>query len=356
MRRAVLLVALVALAVPGSALAAKRHIYVPRAGVPLRIFTKPMRDRILTGAAAVRADRLVAQAGTIAQVYRTADGYPVTVQLSPSYATDPNRAAAFVAFLGTRLHGAEMGKLFVYIATTQEIGTACGVEALACYDPRQNRMTVSGDPPGPGQPPTEFVVSHEYGHHVANNRSNAPWPAGLFGPKRWATLERVCTGWQAGALFPGDEDKHYFSNPGEAWAESFAFYHFQNAGFPWRWLPALQPGPPAYAAMEADVKTPWTRNVHRRFQARFGRGGRNTHRFTLKTTLDGVIVAKLSKPRSLKTTIVVKLAGQTVERTHGTVIGGQHHERIDCGWRKATFTVVRRSGAGRIRLRVTYAG
>jgi hypothetical protein len=58
----------------------------------------------------------------------------------------------------------------------------------------------------------------------------------------------------------------------------------------------------------------------------------------------------------MKTTIVVKLGGQTVERTHRSVIGGSHHDRMDCGWRNATFTVVRRSGAGKIKLRVTYPG
>src|SRR5206468_2326437 len=35
----------------------------------------------------------------------------------------------------------------------------------------------------------EEVVTHEYGHPVANNRLNDPWPAIAYGTKRWSTYE-----------------------------------------------------------------------------------------------------------------------------------------------------------------------
>src|SRR4051812_33166337 len=154
--------------------------------------------------------------------YRTADGLTVSVQFSRSYDPDPEVAQSYVDFLTSLPHGAELGRLRVYIATPNEVRKACGGVAgtLACYDPSADTMTVPGEQiadDGSGVT-TSYVVAHEYGHHVATHRSNPPFLALNWGPKRWASQELVCINVIRGRLFPGDEGERYLANPGEAWA------------------------------------------------------------------------------------------------------------------------------------------
>ena len=49
----------------------------------------------------------------------------------------------------------------------------------------------------------EAIIAHEYGHHVAANRSNAPWAALDWGTKRWATYIQVCGRARDGRALPG---------------------------------------------------------------------------------------------------------------------------------------------------------
>jgi len=65
--------------------------------------------------------------------------------------------------------------------------------------------------------PLEQILAHEYGHHVSANRSNPPWQAVDWGPKRWATYLGVCPHAVRGEMFPGDEGAAYELNPGEGW-------------------------------------------------------------------------------------------------------------------------------------------
>ena len=67
---------------------------------------------------------------------------------------------------------------------------------------------------------TSYVVAHEYGHHIAANCSDAPFPAIAYGPKYRASEELVCARTLAGRLAPGDEGSRYGSNPAEACAET----------------------------------------------------------------------------------------------------------------------------------------
>ena len=67
----------------------------------------------------------------------------------------------------------------------------------------------------------EEVARHEYGHHIALNRSNAPWPAFDWGPKRWATAAHICPRVRWNTAYPGDESLLYKLNPGEAFAEAY---------------------------------------------------------------------------------------------------------------------------------------
>jgi hypothetical protein len=150
-------------------------------------------------------------------VFRTRDGVPIPVQVSAAYAPNPSVEQGYVSFLGGLVHGSELGKLSVYIATPSQIqNTFCGDGALACYVGDEERMYV----PGVNQhsnPPVQFLIAHEYGHHIELNRSNAPWSAYDRGAKYWASSENVCV----------LERRHkagtnYFDDPSEAFAESYA--------------------------------------------------------------------------------------------------------------------------------------
>jgi hypothetical protein len=95
-----------------------------------------------------------------------------------------------------------------------------GDEADACYDAGSETLYLDGETPPDGTP-MEEVAAHECGHHIAANRSNFPWRAFDWGPKRGATYEGVGQGVVENLMFPGDEDAHYYQNPGEGWAEAY---------------------------------------------------------------------------------------------------------------------------------------
>jgi len=149
------------------------------------------------------------------------------------------------------------------------------------------------------------VVAHEYGHHVAANRLNDPWPAVAFGTKRWATHKGVCQKEASGVAFPGDEGEHYLQNPGESFAESFMHLNEVKHGLaetPWGYDPMFTPNATALAAIEQDVLNPWKKETERRFAGRFSRRGQQKT-FTFKTPLDGVFAAQLHGPHGSKLTI-----------------------------------------------------
>jgi hypothetical protein len=180
-----------------------------------------VRARPLHTAAAARARALASTA-----VLRTADGVSIAVEVSSAYTPNPAVEQSYVNLLGSLVHGPELANLSVYIGTPAQIrDTFCGPGALACYVGREERMYV----PGANQhshPPVQFLMAHEYGHHIEMNRSDAPWHAFDQGPKNWASYERVCS----------LERRHrigttYFDDPSEAFAESYADMQYPGVDF-----------------------------------------------------------------------------------------------------------------------------
>jgi hypothetical protein len=220
------------------------------------------RRDVIFGRPDAAAARISASAS--AGRYAIDDGSGATVAISVTAACEASCTAAepqaIANFLGTLIHGAEMELLTVQLDTPYQIEYDCGYGADACYYPGESKIVLSGDAtPSPDGASREFVLAHEYGHHVANHRrSPAPFPAAIdWGTPHWATVESVCRRSRAGTVFPGNEGVHYFRDPGEAFAESFARLRFPDARLDWRYLAALKPDPAAFQAIREDTQESW---------------------------------------------------------------------------------------------------
>jgi hypothetical protein len=204
---------------------------------------------------------------------------------------------------------------------------------------------------------TSYVVAHEYGHHIAANRTNAPFNAFAFGPKYWASYEMVCDRTSQGQLAPGNEDQFYLSNPGEGWAETYAQLKYPDVG--WQFTPLLKPDAAAFAAARKDVLTPWSQQVNKVFKGSFGRSGSNSKRFTFPITLDGALNVKLTGPA--KTNYNLVITSDAGGRGATTRAGSRDTISYEAACREAptehvTVTVKRVKGSGPFTLRVQYAG
>jgi len=155
-------------------------------------------------------------------------------------------------------HGPEMARLSVFVASPEELHEACGAEVLACYFPSVDEMVVSGVDRSVDGVPRDFAIAHEYGHHIANTRPGGTLPAIEAGTVRWATYERVCQLTRRGRLFPGDQGVHYWQDPEEAFAQSYARLNRPGARVGWQYTSLLQPTATALEKIHADIVHPWT--------------------------------------------------------------------------------------------------
>jgi hypothetical protein len=278
------------LAAPAGAAARRPNLVgsleVPRPAVP-------MRDVVLgePGAAAARIS-----ASASSQRYSINDGSDDTIAVSVTQAcaescevTDPQRIASFI---GTLIHGEEVDLLTVQLDTEFQLGFDCGFGAEACYFSGENKIVIGGYEEADGDGATlEFVLAHEYGHHVAQHREMpAPFSDAIdWGPERWASLENVCQGKRQGRLYPGDEGTHYFEDPGEAFAEAFAHYRFPELSIPWRYSPALKPTGASLRAIREDTLTPWQGRTSFTLAGRVPARGEGAAVESLRTPLDGMV-------------------------------------------------------------------
>jgi hypothetical protein len=155
-------------------------------------------------------------------------------------------------------HGPELAQLSVYVATPEEIVEICGATVVACYVPSRMEMVVSGvDAPVAGVP-RDFAIAHEYGHHIANSQHGDLFSSIDVGTIRWATYERVCQFTRAHQLFPGNQGNHYWEDPEEAFAESYAHLTDPAARVSWQYTPLLQPTTTSLAKIQVDLAKPWT--------------------------------------------------------------------------------------------------
>jgi hypothetical protein len=262
---------------------------------------QPLRDAVIQESGATSA-RISATASS--QRYPIDDGSGATIAVSVTAAcaescemADPQRIADFI---GTLIHGDEVSLLTVQLDTEFQLGFDCGFGAEACYYRGENKIVIGGYEEADGDGATlEFVLAHEYGHHVAQHRDvAAPFPSAInWGTERWASAENVCRGRRDGRLFPGDEGTHYFEDPGEAFAESFARYRFPDLSVQWRYLSALRPNAASFRAIREDTLSPWQGRTSFSLSGHVPARGEGAAVESLSTPLDGTVSLRPSSLR-----------------------------------------------------------
>ena len=324
----------------------------------------PFRDRVLPAPPPASASLAPAARASV-RTYRTDDGTPIRVELSDAYTDGPTTRARvqrdFIDLLGSRLHGAELSRLRMFIAPPDEVRRRCGGGSgvLACYSPQTERMVVPGETPrGFSDAIVGYAVTHEYGHHIAANRDNSPFGSVQWGAKRWSSYVKVCDGVQDGRFVPGDQGSRYGDNPGEGFADSYAHLAYPNATF--QYNPAFAPTAGSQAALRRDVVSPWRRPVVRVLRGAAGPGRTFTTRIPLG--LDGELRAELFGPATANLDVRMTNPRGQVRRT--TAAGSRDLLSVPVCRRGAAATqtesrslrVIRVSGSGSFTLRISWPG
>jgi hypothetical protein len=353
--RAAAAVACAALALPLAASAAQRP---QRLSLVAPIGTHVV-DRVLAQPLPLTRAERTSPGSTAA--YATPDGQTVDVTFAPVYTPDPVVAQSYVNYLASLPHGSELSKLHVLITTPQDTQTRCGGidGTLACYTAGNHTMTVPGQQIQSGDGvTTNYVIAHEYGHHIASLRNNAPFDALNYGPKYWSSYELVCNRAIEKKLFPGNERGDYLRNPGEGWADTYA--HLMFPAVSWQFSKLLTPNADSSAAARKDVLTPWTTQLSKTFKGTFTPSSSNARRFSFQLTLDGAMSVKLSGPKASNYDLALLSGGKVEDRTHAA----GSHDHIDyadgaCRQRPfetITVSVTRHHGSGPFTAKVSYAG
>ena len=310
-----------------------------------------VRDVVLAGPPSAAARRKAAKAGGARYPVGDAKGRTVMIEVTLICQSDPVGCpdadpGAMAAFLGSLVHKGEISTLSVLIAHPSEMNAVCGdAAALACYYSDRDQMVIPGrDFLASDGANRDFVIAHEYGHHIADHRRNPPFvPTVSYGTKRWSSYERVCQGTAAGRYFPGNQGSRYYQNPGEAFAEAYAFNRFPALGVTWNWDESLRPDDDAYAAIRADVRRPWKRRTRIVHTGTVGPDRRAVTR-RLATPLDGDVSLKLRGEPGAQLDLLVRGPRGHVLATSAH-LGPRERIRVPvCGARTLRVTIRRRSG------------
>jgi len=235
-----------------------------------------------------------------------------------------------------------------------QVERLCGQDAVACYSAPDNLLVAPGEDPD-AELSVEAVLTHEYGHHVAAHRSNAPWSALDYGTKRWASTIQVCAKARTRDLVPGAQDPvQYEVNPGEGFAESYRVLNERKAGqaeTPWRIVSdVLYPTAAALSALELDVTTPWESEAASTLSGRFTRATR-TRTFTIATQLDGRL--RMTLRPSAGTRLALDVFASSRRVAHAVGSGAVSRSATICGQRSYRVRVRAVKGSGSFSLAVS---
>ena len=259
-------------------------------------------------------------------------------QISSS-AYGPEQMAEVASVLGGLVHGPELDRLSVYLATPTELEQVCGATVVACYSPSRREMFVAGEDRSVAGVSREFAIAHEYGHHIANSQRGdllAPMQGGTI---RWATHERVCQLTRAGKLYPGDQDAHYWENPEEAFAQSYAYLN-NPTRMPWQYASFLRPTLQSFLEIRADVLSPW-QGPTKEVWSGITDASRSASRI-LRTELDGMVSANLEAPSGDALSIGLRdpFSRQVLARSDAKEGGGAAIAFANCGRRELLLEVL----------------
>jgi hypothetical protein len=330
---------LLALAVVAAAVASPAPV-APRLEPPSGLRLHADRGAVVDGTLGAVSTRQLAD-GFWGGPYRTASRETVTVFVSDTYPEDVATGQRWADFVASLVHGSEISNVVLYLAPLRQVQGICGRGALACYGGRLRSIFAPGED-SPDGVTAEAIVAHEYGHHVAANRSNAPWEAVDWGTKRWATHLRVCSRARTHELFPGSEGENYRLNPGEGFAEAYRVLNERRLGraeTEWGVVSQdLYPDDGALARLGEDVVSPWPGNANSKLRGRAGRA------YTIETPLDGTLNVAVRGTRSTRLRVSL-LAPSGVRAASGTAARG-----------RATTLRATVCGARSYRLRVAGSG
>jgi len=300
------------------------------------------------------APRQLAAASWSGGTYPAPEGEHVTIYVSTSYPEAESLAQHWADFFGSLPHGKELSAAKVYIAPLDQVAEMCfTTEALGCYGGQT--LVVVGETTDGISPSS--IATHEYGHHIAANRSNAPWLAIDWGTKRWASQAGICSRATAGMAYPGDEGGNYSLNPGEGFAESYRVLVETNGtavGYDWPIVdPSFRPTPLSLAAIREDVLHPWVGPTTKTIQTKFLRGSR-TWTTQVATPFDGDLRLRVTAPGGGADDVTLLSSdGRTVLATGSWAsTGGKSLEYRVCGARSLRVRVTRGVAAARFKLQV----
>jgi hypothetical protein len=283
-------------------------------------------------------------------------GERVTIRFSDSYPQDPALQQKWANFLASLLHGPELQAAVLYLAPLREVQLVCGSGALACYSPQQSLIVAPADNVT-ADVSAESIVMHEYGHHVANSRSDTPWAAIDYGTKRWSSYLNVCALSRSGQLFPGAEDANYRLNPGEAFAETYRVLNERRLGVPespWDVVSdTLYPSDAALSLVEQDVTSPWTGNAASSSTTALTKRAK-TRNIAVPTPLDGSLRVTVRGVRNAR--VAFDLLDSAGARLLHTVVSGATTKSLSatvCGTRAYRARLTLQRGSGRFQLAVS---
>ena len=284
--------------------------------------------------------------------YTVASGEKVTVFASEAYEEKPEENQRWADFLASLVHGKELSMLTLYRLSPGEIRSRCGFGALACYSPRQHSIVAPVEQPAPDVS-VEAALIHEYGHHVAQERSNAPWHAIDRGTKRWASHENICARARRGEVFPSAQiGDRYELNPGEGFAEAYRVLNERRLGrreTSWEAVSrTFYPDEAALRLLDQDVVHPWAGGTTFVYSGRLRRNADRT--YSVSTPLDGKLTIALSAPArfSLEALGRARRLARAFARA-----GGARGSTTICGTRSLRVRVAAHAAAGAYSLRVT---
>jgi hypothetical protein len=304
-----------------------------------------VRDRVLPRTSA--SDHRVGRRSE--SVYRGTGNQTIRVFSTAYGATE---VQPLVDTLTSFPHGREMDSVHLFVANESQLERTCGSAARACYDPYSEQIIVSGNPDPEAGVPRDFVLAHEYGHHIENHQRNSPWDTLEWGTKRWATYKRVCSGVRSGAFHPGNQAYNYWSNPGEAFAETYAHAVYPHADVAWYFDDQLAPDPGAMRAALLDATDPWRGPRAIRWRFGVGKRGPRAKIRALPMPLDGRLHVWVKEPKG--TNLALRLlpdhGGHVLARS--VDVGPREDLRFNvCGREKVRVRIVVRRGVGRFEVR-----